>query len=72
MQTGIQQYHGDKEECNMMSGEIALWKSNPEWYDYDESEEPFLTEKAPIEAQESFKKYLDALKREKETGAKII
>mgnify|MGYP007038212369 FL=1 len=56
----------------MMSGEIALWKSNPEWYDYDESEEPFLTEKAPIEAQESFKKYLDALKREKETGAKII
>lgn len=56
----------------MMSGEIALWMSNPEWYDYDENEEPFLTEKAPIEAQESFEKYLDAVKREKETGVKII
>ena len=34
------------------------WKTNPEWYDYDNNEQPYLTEKAPEKAQESFKNYL--------------
>ena len=36
------------------------WKSNPDWYDYtdDEDAKPFLTEKAPAEAKESFERYL--------------
>lgn len=33
---------------------MFLWRSNPEWYDYDENEEPYLTDKAPEEAKESF------------------
>ena len=48
------------------------WKTNPEWYDYDENEKPYLTDKAPKEARESFEKYLDLKEREKETGLKII
>ena len=48
------------------------WKTNPEWYDYDENEKPYLTDKVPKEARESFEKYLDLKEREKETGLKII
>ena len=55
-----------------MLGNIMFWATNPEWYDYDEKEEPYLTEKAPEEAKGSFKKYLDVKKREKETGVKIM
>lgn len=33
---------------------ISYWKSNHEWYDYDENENPYLTEKAPPEARGSF------------------
>ena len=56
----------------MYSGDIISWKSNPEWYDYDENEEPYLTEKAPPEARKTFEKYLEVKRREKETGVKII
>lgn len=40
------------------------WKSNPDWYDYtdDDLAEPFLTDKAPPEAVESFKRYLEQIK----------
>lgn len=33
---------------------MFIWRSNPDWYDYDENEEPYLTDKAPEEAKESF------------------
>lgn len=55
-----------------MHGEIMLWATNPEWYDYDENEEPYLTEKAPESAQKAFKEYLEIKKREKETGVRIM
>lgn len=48
------------------------WKTNPEWYDYDENEKEYLTDKAPKEAKESFKKYLTLRQKEKETGIKIF
>lgn len=37
-----------------------FWKTNQDWYDYTDDAEakPFLTDKAPIEAKESFKRYL--------------
>ena len=33
---------------------LCFFKSNPEWYWYDESGMPHLTEKAPPEAVESY------------------
>ena len=48
------------------------WKLNLEWYDYDENEHEYLTDKAPKEARESFEKYLALRQREKETGIKIL
>lgn len=57
----------------MVRGEIYLyWKTNSEWYDYDENEKPYLTEKAPEKARESFKNYLELKEREKKTGMKIF
>ncbi len=56
----------------MMTGDILKWKTNPEWYDYDENDEPFLTEKAPVDAHESFQKYLEAMKQMDETGVRTI
>ena len=37
------------------------WMSNPEWYDFADNEdaEPYLTESAPPEAVESFKRFLE-------------
>lgn len=46
----------------------CYWKSNPDWYDYDESDEPYLTVLAPPEAQASFKMSMDKLKKSIETG----
>ncbi|MBR6395315.1 MAG: hypothetical protein IKS13_10945 [Ruminococcus sp.] len=43
--------------------EFLYWKTNPEWYDYDENEQPYLTDKAPLEAREAFKKYLELMKQ---------
>ena len=44
------------------------WKTNPEWYNYtdDEDAAPYLTEAAPPEARESFKRYLEEKKRYQE------
>ena len=43
------------------------WKTNPDWYDYTDDEdpnaEPYLTEKAPPEAVASFNHYLEQKKR---------
>lgn len=46
----------------------CYWKSNPDWYDYDENDEPYLTVLAPPEAQASFKMSMDKLKKSIETG----
>ena len=36
-----------------------FWLTNPEWYDCDENNRPFLTDAAPEKARESFKVYLE-------------
>lgn len=46
----------------------TYWKTNPDWYDYDENEEPYLTEKATPEAHESFRLCMEKLKKSIETG----
>jgi hypothetical protein len=57
----------------MVRGELYLyWFTNPEWYDYDKDEKPYLTEKAPEKAKESFKKYLELKENEQRTGIRII
>lgn len=57
----------------MIKGDVYLyWKKNPEWYDYDENEKPYLTDKAPDKAKQAFEKYLQLKQKEKETGIKII
>ncbi|MGN0536605.1 MAG: hypothetical protein ACI4M3_01340 [Acutalibacteraceae bacterium] len=59
--------------CMSVRGTVYLyWKTNPEWYDYDENEKEYLTDKAPKEAKESFEKYLALRQKEKETGTKIF
>ena len=45
--------------------QFLYWKTNPDWYDYDENEQPYLTDKAPEEAKESFKKYLELVEKQK-------
>ena len=49
-----------------------LWSSDPNWYDFDENDEPYLTENAPDEAKESFKAYLELSKRKENTKATIV
>ena len=39
------------------SKERSLWKSNPEWYKINEVGEFELTDKAPLEAVESFREW---------------
>ncbi|MCM1507120.1 MAG: hypothetical protein NC177_08315 [Ruminococcus flavefaciens] len=57
----------------MVRGEIYLyWITNLDWYDYDENEKPYLTEKAPEKARESFRKYIELKEKEKRTGVRII
>lgn len=57
----------------MVRGEVYLyWLTNSEWYDYDKNEKPYLTEKAPEKAKESFKKYLELKEHEKKTDMKIF
>lgn len=46
----------------------TYWKKNPDWYDYDENDEPYLTEKAPPEAHESFRLNMEKIKRTEKTG----
>lgn len=57
----------------MVRGEYYLyWFTNSEWYDYDENEKPYLTEKAPEKAKESFKRYMELKEEEKTNGMKIF
>jgi hypothetical protein len=57
----------------MVKGEVYLyWMTNSDWYDYDENETPFLTDKAPEKARIAFEKYLELKKQEKITGTRII
>ena len=42
-----------------------FWRTNREWYDYDENEEIYLTDKAPEEARESYQNYLDIIEEQK-------
>lgn len=53
----------------MVSGIYSYWMTNQEWFYYDdETGEPHLTDKAPEEAKESFEKYMELVKKSKETG----
>ena len=57
----------------MVKGDVYLyWMTNFEWYDYDENEKPYLTDKAPEKAKESFRNYLELKKAEKEKGIKLM
>lgn len=51
---------------------FMFWITNPEWYDYDENEKPYLTEKAPEEAKRSFEEYLKLIEREEKTSIKFV
>lgn len=51
---------------------MFIWKSNPEWYDYDENDEPYLTDKAPEEAKESFEIWKEIEKSEQNTRRECI
>lgn len=53
------------------AGKYLFWKTNPDWYDYDENEKPYLTDKAPEKAKESFENYLKIIEEEKRLGRKI-
>ena len=48
------------------------WNSNTDWYEYDENDNPYLTEKAPDKAKESFENYLELQDKIKESSVKII
>ncbi len=52
--------------------QFLYWKTNPDWYDYDENEKPYLTDKAPEEAKESFQNYLELIERQKEAQVRFI
>lgn len=52
--------------------QFLYWKTNPDWYDYDENEQPYLTEKAPEEAKESFKKYQELIEKQQKTQVRFI
>lgn len=45
-----------------------FWKTNREWYYYDENLSVHLKSSAPDEAKESFKKYLAQKEAGKEVG----
>ena len=45
---------------------MFYWRKNPDWYDYDENDEPYLTDMAPAEAHESFQIWKEIQKRRAE------
>jgi hypothetical protein len=48
------------------------WKTNPEWYGYPDDwndATPFLTDKAPPEARESFERYMKDREERKRKAA---
>ena len=49
-----------------------FWMTNPEWYDYDKNEQPYLTDAAPEKARESFKSYFELKEKEKKYGIRIF
>lgn len=57
----------------MVKGDVYLyWLTNSDWYDYDKNEKPYLTEKAPEKAKDSFKNYIELKEHEKSTNIKIF
>lgn len=54
--------------CHTVKITTTYWKTNPDWYDYDENDEPYLTEKAPPEAHESFRLNMEKIKKTEKTG----
>ena len=54
------------EEMLVNANKYLFWRTNREWYDYDENEEIYLTDKAPEEARQSYQNYLDIVKKQKE------
>ena len=47
---------------------MVYYKSNPEWYYYDENDFPQLTDKAPPEAVESYNFWKERYEEQKRTG----
>lgn len=44
--------------CMMSANRFPFyWNSNPDWYDFDENDQPYLTDKAPEMARKSFEEY---------------
>lgn len=50
---------------------MLIWKHNPEWYDYDENDEPYLTDKATEEAKESFEIWKEVQKMKAEHPERV-
>lgn len=51
---------------------VVYFMKNPEWYDYDENEMPYLTDKAPPEAVESYNFWKEKFEEEQRTGVIIM
>ncbi len=49
-----------------------FWKTNREWYDYDDNEEIYLTDKAPEKAKQSYQNYLEIVEKQKQTERRFI
>ena len=45
-----------------------LWMDNPEWFEFDEHDNPYLTEVAPQEAIDSFNACMEQRRLHEETG----
>ena len=45
---------------------VVYWKNDPDWYDYDENGNPYLTDKAPEDAKKSFELWKIDYEKEKE------
>lgn len=49
-----------------------LWRTNRDWYDYDENDEPYLTECATEEAKKSYEHYLKVIEEQKKRTERFI
>ena len=49
-----------------MTKNDIYWKTNREWWYYDENLSPVLKENAPLEAKRSYENYLKQIKEENE------
>lgn len=47
---------------------VVYWMHDPNWYDYDENEIPYLTDKATEDAKKSFEFWKADYEKQKKTG----